>query len=121
MAGRNRAPIPDRVRRDLHFEIDADAIGESTVVRTGIKAHHDPNLTTDMIEVVIPVSASSPHTWTVVCGEGQTVIGCEGRVLRHITQAPDYPLFLMIDLFEIGPRGGSYPKSATIHHVRAWQ
>jgi len=49
------------------------------------------------------------------------VIGCEGRALRRIEQAPDYPMFLMIDLFEIGPRGSNYPKSATIHRVRAWQ
>jgi hypothetical protein len=102
------------------FEIDADAIGETTVVRTGIKAHHDPRLTTDMTEVAIPVNASSPHTWTVIWGESETVIGCEGHTLRRIAQAPDYPLFLMIDLFEIGPHGGTYPKSATIHRVRAW-
>lgn len=102
------------------FEIDADAIGESTVVRTGIKAHHDPALTTDMTEITIPVNASSPHTWTVIWGEGETVIGLEGHTLRRISQAPGYPLFLMIDLFEIGPHGGTYPKSTTIHHVRAW-
>ncbi|MBD8218182.1 hypothetical protein IFU40_05985 [Microbacterium sp. CFBP 13617] len=102
------------------FEIDSDAIGETTVARTGVKAHHDPHLTTDVAEVAIPVNASTPHTWTVIWGEGETVIGCEGLVLRRIAQAPDYPLFLMIDLFEIGPRGGSYPKSATIHRVRAW-
>jgi hypothetical protein len=103
------------------FEIDADAIGEITVARTGVKAHHDPVLTTDMIDVAVPLDASAPHTWTVIWGEGETVIGCEGRVLRRIAQAPDYPLFLMIDLFEIGPRGGRYPKSATIHRVRAWE
>lgn len=103
------------------FEIDADAIGEATIVRTGIKAHHDPGLTTDMAEVVVPLDASSPHTWTVVWGEGKTLIGCEGSALRRIAQAPDYPLFLMIDLFEIGPPEGNYPKAATIHHVRAWR
>nr|WP_314842143.1 hypothetical protein [uncultured Microbacterium sp.] len=102
------------------FEIDADAIGDTTTVRTGIKAHHDPGLTTDMIEIAVPLDASSPHTWTVVWGDGETVIGCEGLTLRRIAQAPDYPLFLMIDLFEIGPPEGNYPKSATIHHVRAW-
>ncbi|WP_309067990.1 hypothetical protein [Microbacterium sp.] len=103
------------------FEIDAGAIGRTTVARTGLKAHHDPQLTTDMIEVAVPLDASSPHTWTAVWGEGETVIGCEGRTLRRIAQAPDYPLFLMIDLFEIGPRGGDYPKTATIHRVRAWR
>lgn len=81
------------------FEIDADTIGETTVVPTGTKAHHDPDLTTDMLEVVAPLDASSPHTWTVVWGDGETVIGCEGRALRRIAQAADYPLFLMIDLF----------------------
>ncbi|PKQ22623.1 MAG: hypothetical protein CVT65_12430 [Actinobacteria bacterium HGW-Actinobacteria-5] len=103
------------------FEIDADAIGETTVARAGVKAHHDPNLTTDMAEVILPFDASSPHTWTAIWGEGETVVGCEGRTVRRLAQAPDYPLFLMIDLFEIGPRGGSYPKTATIHRVRAWQ
>lgn len=41
-------------------------------------------------------------------------------MLRCIPQAPDYPLFLMLDLFEIDPRSGSYPKTATLHHVRGW-
>lgn len=102
------------------FEIDADAIGKTTRARTGIKAHHDPHLTTDMTDVTLPFDASSPHTWTVIWGSGTTVVGCEGHVLRRIAQAPRYPLFLMIDLFEIGPRRGNYPKSATIHRVRAW-
>ncbi|MBL0888545.1 hypothetical protein [Myceligenerans indicum] len=103
------------------FEIDADAIGPATVARSGVKAHGDPRLTTDMAEVTLPFDASVPHTWTVLWGGGETVIGCEGAVLRRIPQAPGYPLFLMLDLFEIGPAGGHYPKTATIHHVRGWQ
>ncbi|KTS55488.1 hypothetical protein NS206_16385 [Microbacterium testaceum] len=102
------------------FEIDADAIGETTVARSGIKAHHDPHLTSDMSEVALPLDASAPHTWFVQWGSGETVIGCQDRTLRRVAQAPDYPLFLMIDLFEIGPRRGLYPKTATIHRVRAW-
>lgn len=102
------------------FEIDADAISETTVARTGIKAHHDPRLATDMSEVTIPLDASTPHTWFVEWRSGETVIGCQNRTLRRIAQAPDYPLFLMVDLFEIGPRGGEYPKSATVHRVRGW-
>lgn len=102
------------------LEIDASAVGTTTTARTGVKAHHDPHLTTDMAEVELPFDASRPHTWTVVWSPGETVIGCEGRMLRRIAQAPIYPHFLMLDIFEIGPRGGNYPKSATIHRVRAW-
>ncbi|WP_127817986.1 family 16 glycosylhydrolase [Microbacterium sp. CPCC 204701] len=102
------------------FEIDADAIGATTRARTGVKAHHDRRLTTDMAEVTIPLDASRPHTWTVIWGGGETVIGCDGVVVRRIPQAPDYPLFLMIDLFEVGPPSGTYPKSALVHRVRGW-
>jgi hypothetical protein len=103
------------------FEIDAEAIGAGTTrARCGLKAHHDPRLVADMAEVSIPVDASHPHTWTVIWRPGETVIGCEGMVRRRIPQAPDYPLFLMVDLFEIGPPGGTYPKTATLHRFRGW-
>lgn len=103
------------------FEVDAEAIGTtSTRVRCGLKAHGDPRLTTDMAEVAVPVDATRPTTWTAIWGAGRTLIGCADRVVRVIEQAPDYPLFLMLDLFEIGPRTGSYPKSASITRVRGW-
>lgn len=102
------------------FEIDAGAVGPPTRARTGIKAHDDPSLRTDMAEVELPFDATRPHTWTAIWGGGETTIGCEGLVLRHLSQAPSYPMFLMIDLFEIGPPSGTYPKVAKIHGVRGW-
>lgn len=102
------------------FEIDADAIGDTTHARMGVKAHHDPRMTTDMVEMPVPLDAAESHTWTVIWGEGETLIGCEGLLLRRIPQAPDYPLFLMIDLFEIGPPVGTYPKTSTVRRVRGW-
>lgn len=102
------------------FEIDAEAVGERTIARSGVKAHHDPRLTSDMAEVALPFDASAAHTWTVIWGDGETVIACEGAVVRRIAQAPDYPLFLLIDLFETAPPGGRYPKTAVVHRVRGW-
>lgn len=103
------------------FEIDHDAIGpDESTARVGVKAHSDPHLATDMAEVVVPLDASRPHTWTTIWGAGETVIGCDGVVVRRIHQAPDYPLFLLIDLFEVEAPAGDYPKTAVVHHVRAW-
>jgi hypothetical protein len=101
-------------------EIDAAAVDETTAARSGVKAHGDPGLTTDMAQVELPFDATQPHTWTGIWGHGETIIGCEGVVLRHLHQAPDYPLFLMLDLFEVGSPRGEYPKTATIHSVRGW-
>ncbi|MFI8836378.1 glycoside hydrolase family 16 protein [Streptomyces afghaniensis] len=106
------------------FEIDADAVCEGrSRARCGVKAHSDRRLTTDMTEVVLPLDASKPHTWTAVWGPSGTIIGCEGVMVKRTRQSPAYPLFLMIDLFEIGPRsdaGTSYPKTAHVHRVRGW-
>ena len=115
---------PEHAGEVCLFEIDASAIGRTeTRARCGLKAHGDASLVTDMSEVVVPVDASQPHTWSVVWGRSGTVIGCNGVVVRRIPQAPDYPLFLMLDLFEVGGRSAAadaYPKSATIHSVRGW-
>ncbi|WP_307861024.1 family 16 glycosylhydrolase [Microbacterium sp. SD291] len=102
------------------FEIDAEAVGATTTARTGVKAHHDPRMTTDMTEVVLPFDASRAHTWTAIWGARETVIGCDGVVVRRIPQAPDYPMLLLIDLFEVGGRGGTYPKTASVSRVTAW-
>src|SRR5690606_2975056 len=77
------------------FELDGDAVGAASArARCGVKAHGDPRLVTDMAEVTVPLDATRPHTWTVVWGGGRTVIGCEGRIVRRLEQAPDYPMFL---------------------------
>ncbi len=102
------------------FEIDASAIGAaSTTVRCGVKAHHDDRLRTEMAEVVVPLDASRPHTWTAEWGPDGTVISCAGERVWHSPQAPSYPLLLMIDLFELGGPSPAhrYPKTALVHSV----
>lgn len=103
------------------FEIDASAIGATTRARTGLKAHGDPALRTAMVELDLPFDATKPHTWTVIWGGGETIIGCDDVVVYQLGHAPDYPLFLLVDLFEIGPPTGTYPKEAVVHRVRGWQ
>jgi len=104
------------------FELDAETIGpERSRARTGIKAHRDPRLVTELGAVDLPFDASRPHTWSVEWGHGVTVISCEGVELRRLAQAPEYPLVLLVDLFETSHAGeGRYPKTARILRVRGW-
>lgn len=74
-----------------------------------------------MVHVELPFDAARPHTWTAIWSIGETIVGCEGVVVRHLHQAPDYPLLLMLDLFATGRPRGLYPKTATIHAVRGWR
>lgn len=103
------------------FEIDAEAVtATSTRARSGIKSHGDPELTTDVVDVVVSGGASRAHTWTAQWGAAGTVIGCDGVVVRRMGQAPRYPLMLLIDVFEMRPGDGIYPKTAVVHRVRGW-
>ena len=72
-----------------------------------------------MTELEIPVDASRLHTWTAIWGKAETPNGCEDITPGHIQQAPDYPLFLMLDLFEIGPPTGTHPKTTALR-LRGW-
>lgn len=101
-------------------EIDADAIGPATRIRCGIKAHHDDRLTTDMLTLSVPVDAGQFLTWSVDWHGGVTTIGCEGSVIAELDQEPAYPQMLLIDIFEVAPGRGRYPKSTTVRRVRAW-
>ncbi|MCU7723870.1 hypothetical protein ODJ79_09105 [Actinoplanes sp. KI2] len=104
------------------FEIDAEAVSaSSTRARVGVKAHHDPRLVTDMTEVVVPVGGGRAHTWSARWDDRGVVVACAGAVVFTSRQVLDYPLQLMVDLFEIGPRDrvDAYPKSAVIHSVTA--
>ncbi|WP_432561602.1 hypothetical protein [Kineococcus sp. SYSU DK003] len=104
------------------FEIDADAVTSTgTTARVGIKAHHDPRLRTDMTEVTVPVPVGRAHTWSARWDEGGVAVACDERVVFTSSQVLGYPLQLMVDLFEIGPRDGAdaYPKTAVVHSVVA--
>jgi len=104
------------------FEIDADAVSASaTRARVGIKAHHDPRLTDDMTEVVVPVGAGQAHTWSARWDAAGVVVSCAGEAVFTSPQVLDYPMQLMVDLWEIGPRdrADAYPKVALVHSIRA--
>lgn len=51
-----------------------------------------------MIETALPANASSRHNPRAISGEGEAVLGCEGRVLLHFVQTPDYRAFVTTDL-----------------------
>ena len=104
------------------FEIDADAVSASaTRARVGVKAHHDPRLVDDMTEVEVPVGGGRAHTWSARWDAGGVVVACAGETVFTSSQVLDYPMQLMVDLWEIGPRDGAdaYPKTAVVHSVVA--
>jgi hypothetical protein len=107
-------------------EIFGNAIGaERSRVRIGVKAHNDPRLSTDMDEVTLPLDATDWHTYGAEWTPERVRFFVDERLVCTVHQRIDYPLQLMVDLFEFpaGPERNpaAYPKSAEVKAVRGYR
>jgi hypothetical protein len=91
----------------------------------GIKAHHDPGLREDMADVGLDVDATDWHTYAAAWTTEETRFYVDDRLVRTLSQGLDYPLQLMIDLFEFpaGPvrDSAAYPKTGKVASVRGYR
>jgi beta-glucanase (GH16 family) len=107
-------------------EIFGEAVGpQRSRVRIGVKAHHDPGLTTDMEEVELPIDAADWHTYTAEWNTERIHFHVDDERVRTVEQRIGYPLQLMVDLFEFpqGPErdAAAYPKVAEVRAVRGYR
>jgi hypothetical protein len=107
-------------------ELFGNAIGpERSRVRIGVKAHNDPRLTLDMEEVTLELDASDWHTYSAEWNPERVRFFVDDQLIRTVHQRIDYPLQLMVDLFEFpeGPErdAAAYPKVAEVKAVRGYR
>lgn len=106
-------------------EIFGRQIGpRASVLRLGIKAHHDPELSTDMADLRLPFDATARHDYAAEWDEDGVRLSLDGRLVWRSRQRIGYPMQLMVDLFEfpeVEERDrAAYPKTAVVHAVRGW-
>lgn len=108
-------------------ELFGNTIGpHQSTVRLGIKAHHDPRLTMDVSDVVLPIDATDEHTYAADWDGIGVRFYVDDDLVKSSEQRLDYPLQLMIDLFEFPVSDddardpAAYPKTAHIRSVRGY-
>jgi hypothetical protein len=88
----------------------------------GVKAHHDPRLTTDMDELSLDLDPSDWHSYAAEWTAARVRFYVDDQLVRTVEQGLDYPLQLMVDLFEFpdGPERdpAAYPKVGDVRTVR---
>ena len=91
-------------------------------MRVGVKAHHDPRLSTDMDELVLELDATDWHTYSAEWTSERIRFFIDDRLVRSVHQRIEYPLQLMVDLFEFPEHPerdpAAYPKIAEVKAVR---
>jgi Glycosyl hydrolases family 16 len=94
-------------------------------VGIGVKAHNDPRLREDMEEVTLDIDATSWHAYSAEWAPDRIRFFVDDRLVRTVHQRIEYPLQLMVDLFEFpaGPDRDSaaYPKVAEVKAVRGYR
>ena len=94
-------------------------------VRLGVKAHHDPRLHDEMTDVTLPLDAREEHTYAAEWNSRRVRFFVDDQLVRTVEQGVDYPLQLMIDLFEFPATTARdpahYPKTAHVTAVRGYQ
>jgi hypothetical protein len=97
----------------------------SSTVRLGVKAHHDPRLRTDMVDLILDLDTSTEHVYAAEWNSRHVRFYVDDRHVYTVEQRLTYPLQLMVDLFEFPTDDRreevDYPKSARIRGVRGYR
>jgi hypothetical protein len=107
-------------------ELFGHAIGpRRSALRIGVKSNNDPRLRQDMDEVTLDLGAADWHTYSAEWTADQVRFFVDDRLVRSVNQRIDYPLQLMVDLFEF-PEGtareaAAYPKVGEVRAVRGYR
>jgi hypothetical protein len=107
-------------------ELFGKAIGhEMSELSLGIKAHHDPRLTDDMVNPRLPIDTSEWHIYGAEWNADQVRFYVDDALVHTVDQGIDYPMQIMLGMFEFPPGEqlppGNYPKTGAARSVRGYR
>ncbi len=82
-------------------EIFGETVADGSAdVGTGTRRFRDPTLAGEFSAIPLPIDVAEFHTYGVDWRPGSTDITVDGEVVRHVDEAPDYPMQLFIGVFD---------------------
>ncbi|GAB3405706.1 glycoside hydrolase family 16 protein [Flindersiella endophytica] len=92
---------PDHSGEICVAEIFGSDVGPSGAhVGIGVKKLRDPMLAQEFSADPLPIDVSEFHTYGVDWRPGALAFRVDGEVVRRVAQAPDYPVQLMLGVFD---------------------
>ena len=89
------------------MEVFGDAVGVGTAkVGMGLHKFRDPVLIEDFAAVPLPIDVSEFHTYGVDWLPGSLTFTVDGTPVKWVTQSPNYPVQLMIGVFDFPEKAG---------------
>ena len=98
---------PERSGEICVAEIFGDAVGDGTAdVGMGVHRFRDPALDEEFAAEPLAIDVAEFHTYGVDWRPGSLAFSVDGEVVRRLDQAPDYPMQLMIGVFDFPAKAG---------------
>ena len=98
---------PERSGEICVAEVFGDAVRDGSAdVGTGLHRFRDPLLVEAFSADPLPIDVAEFHTYSVDWRPGALAFTVDGDVVRRLDQAPDYPVQLMIGVFDFPAKGG---------------
>jgi beta-glucanase (GH16 family) len=112
---------PEQSAEICVFELKGHNIGtHSSVIGYGLHPFGDPNLEDDFFEEEFPIDVADYHTYAAEWEPGHVHFLVDGVLVRSIDQAPDYPMQLMLNLYDLAgePDHTAPPMEFWVDYVR---
>lgn len=98
------------------------SIGDA-LVGVGTRKFRDPALAGDFEKVRVEMDATRFHDYAAEWTPGRVVLSVDGEPVKTVAEAPDYPMQLMLGIYEFpdGAReAAEYPREFVVDHVRGY-
>ncbi len=97
---------PERSAEICVFEVFGDAVdaGRSAAVGMGLHPFRDPRVTDDFAAVPLPIDVAAPHDYSVRWTAEEAVFSVDGAEVRRCPRPPDYPMQMMVAVFDFPGR-----------------
>ena len=96
-------------------------------VGMGVHPFGDPDIVDDFAAVRVPIDAREFHVYAADWTPDGVSFAVDGEQVRTVEQSPDYPMQLMLDIYEFPAEAGAadppgaYPKELIVDYVRGYR
>ena len=96
------------------------------LVGMGVHPFGDPRIRDEFERVPVAIDVREPHEYAAEWRPGRAELFVDGERVKVVEQAPDYPLQLMLGLYEFPEPGAprraeAYPKELVVESVRGYR
>jgi hypothetical protein len=122
LSPRSMAPVwmvgledePSRCAEICIFEVFGDAIdaGDANAfaaVGMGVHPFRDPAIVDDFAAERVAIDVTEPHVYAADWRPGRVDFLIDGRRVKTVGQAPDYPMQMMVAVFDFPEKAASAP------------